>query len=178
MFEEIYNIFRVELDGEEFDTDDDALLGANTIMREILRQRDWKFLLTSTTFAAGNLSWADIDNFGKVIRVWYDSVELAKAEFDERFDPSFHYYVDVRNQTLGLISDFYEDKALIVDHTFKPDDMELENAPLEIEALNALIAYKMGLLYYRKDQDTTVYANMETKYDQAWKTLIDYDNSL
>jgi len=178
MFEEIYNIFKLELDGEEFDTDDDALLAANLAMTEIFKDRDWRFLTTSTTFAAGTLAFGTIDNFGKIIRIWYDSVELRRAQQDERFDTSFDYYIDNVSKEIVLITDFYEDKALIVDHLWVPDPIELENTPITEPLLNALIAYKMGLNYFRKDQDTTIYGILETKRDITARKLIDYDNTL
>ena len=178
MFEEIYNIFKLELDGEEFDTDDDALIAANLALDEILADREWKFLTTSTTFVAGNLTYGDRDNFDKILRIWYDSVELKRAAQDERFDTCYDYYVDNVTKEVTLITDFYEDKDLIVDYKHKPDPIELENTPIDVKLLNALIAYKMGLSYFRKDQDTTIYGILENKRDITERKLIDYDNTL
>jgi len=178
MFEEIYEIFKLELDGEEFDTDDDALVAANKAMRSVLTEREWKFLQTSTTFAPDDLTFGSRDNFEKVIRVWYDGAELNKAELDERFDTRFDYYIDHVTKEIMLITDFYSGKDLVVDYVSRPDDIELENEPISVNLLNVLIAYTMGLTYFRKDQDTTIYTILEEKRADALNELIDFNNTL
>ncbi len=178
MFEDIYEQFQIEVDGEQFDSDDDALVAANKAMRAILKERDWKFLQTTTTFSAGDLSFLEIDNFDAIIRIWYDSSELNKAEFDRRFDTEYDYWIDNFAKEVMLIGTFYEDKDLIVDYKYIPDEMTLTNDPLTIPLLNDVIALKMELTYFVKDQDMTTYTQMEDRLENAMNLLIDYNNSL
>jgi len=180
MFETIYNIFKLELDGEEFDSDEDALIAANLAMREILGDRDWKFLLKTSTLAAGTLSLAGITDLDKVIDVWaYDSEEpLRKATFQQRFDTSFDYWIDLANNAIVLINEEYQSTALVVDYKYKPADITDTVDPLTVSHLNALIAYRMGLNYFRKDQDTTIYNILEKKEDQVMELLIMHNESL
>lgn len=179
MFEEIYNLFKVEMDGEEFDTDDDALIAMNVEFKEILRERPWKFLLTSTTLAAGNLSYASITNLDSVIKVWDDGIELAKATYLQRYDESKDYYIDVVNKSIGAINTGITSRPLTLDYKMKIEDITFENNLLEdVEALRPLIAYRMCLHFYRKDQDTTVYEKIQEKEIAAHNSLISYNENL
>jgi len=180
MFENIYDIFKVELDGEEFDSDDDALISANIALDEIFADRDWKFLLKTATLPAGTLSLASITDLGKVIDVWAEGSEepLRKATFQQRFDSSYDYWIDVPNNTLVLINETYINTNLVVDYKFKPDALTDSNTPITVDHLNALVAYRMGLQYFRKDQDTTIYNTLVEKEDTTMNLLIAYNESL
>jgi len=180
MFDDIYNIFKVELDGEEFDSDDDALIAANLALNEIFAERDWKFLLKTQTLPAGTLSLAGITDLGKVIDVWAEGSEepLKKATFQQRFDSTFDYWIDVPNNTLVLINDEYNNTNLVVDYKYKPDALTDSNTPITVDHLNALVAYRMGLQYFRKDQDTTIYNLLVDKEDSTMNLLIAYNESI
>ena len=179
MFEEIYNIFKMEMDGEEFDTDEDALLAANIEFKEILRDRNWKFLLKTTTLAAGNLSYSGITDIDKVIKVWDDGVELERATFERRFDESKDYWNDIPNKTLVAINTGILSRPLTLDYKMKIEDITDTNDLLpDVDALRPLIAYRMCLHFYRKDQDTTVINKIEEKEAKANNSLISYNENL
>lgn len=180
MFEEIYNIFKVELDGEEFDSDDDALIAANIALNEIYADRDWKFLLKTSTLPAGTLSLAGITDLGKVIDVWAEGSEepLQKATFQTRFDSSKDYWIDVPNNAIVLINEEYESTNLVIDYKFKPAALTDTNTPITVDHLNALVAYRMGLQYFRKDQDTTIYNLLTDKEDNTMNLLIAHNESI
>lgn len=179
MFEEIYSIFKVNADGEEFDSDDDALIAANIEFRDILRDRDWKFLLKTSTLAAGTLSLAGITDLDRVIRVWSDGVELSKAEFDERYDEDKDYYIDQVNNTIVDIHSRLTNLALTVDYKFKPAEITADSTEQITKFdLKPLIAYGMVLTFYSKDQDLSVYREAYSKREKAMDSLIDYNSSL
>lgn len=179
MFEEIYNIFKMEMDGEEFDSDDDALLAANIEMKEILGERNWKFLLKTTTLPAGTLSYASIADLDKVIKVWDDGTELERATFERRFDTEKDYWIDVPNKTLAAINTGILSRPLTLDYKAKVDAITAENDILpDVEFLRPLIAYRMCLHFYRKDQDTTVFELIRDKETSAHNALISYNENL
>ena len=99
--EEIYDIFKRELDGEEFETDDDAIAAMNVAYRKILALRNWEALKRTTTLSAGSLSLSSIsDNLDRVLEVWAtmgvdrDEQPLDKATFSDRFNYDKDYYYD------------------------------------------------------------------------------------
>lgn len=179
MFEEIYNIFKLEMDGEEFDSDEDALLAANVEFKEILRERNWKFLLKTTTLPAGSLSFSSITDLSKVIKVWDDGYELRRASFEQRFDQEKDYWIDIPNKTLSAINTGILTRPLTLDYKMKIEDITAENDLLsDVDALRPLIAYRMCLHFYRKDQDTTVYEKIQEKEISAHNSLISYNENL
>lgn len=180
MFEEIYNIFKLELDGEEFDTDDDALLAANVEFRNVLDDRDWKFLMKTTTLTAGTLSLASITDLDKVTNIYVANRDepLYKASFDQRFDPNYDYYIDVVNNSIVLIENTYLSTPLVVEYKYAPVDLTDSNTPINQRRLIPIIAYRMGLTYYRKDQDTSIYTQLQDKLEDSMNKLIAYNESL
>lgn len=179
MFEDIYAIFQLETDGEEFDTEEDALTAANVAFREVLAERDWKFLDKSYTMPTGSLSLAGITDLDKVLDVWYDRVLLTKADRKERFDSDKDYYVDYANLLIVPVSSgSLVTSEMIIDYKMKPVDITSSNTPIAKEALHAIIARKMIMTYYRKDQDLTVYREASIKYEEGLDLLITEDGNL
>lgn len=180
MFEDIYNIFKLEMDGEEFDSDDDAILAANIAMRDILDNRDWKMLIKSATLPVGTLSLASLTDLDKVINVWAsgDIEPLRRANYEQRFDTDFDYYIDLATNAIVLINTWYNTSALIVDYKYKPVDITSTNTPISETRLIPIIAYQMCLDYYDKDQDLSVYNNLEKKRDKAFDSFISYNENL
>jgi hypothetical protein len=179
-FEDIYSIFKLELDGEEFDTDDDAVLACNIAFREVLDDRDWKFLIKTVTLTAGTLSLASILDLDKVTNVYVaDSIEpLKKATYENRFDTDYDYYIDLANNSIGLINSEYNNSDLIIDYKYYPADFTLVNTLTLNERLKPCIAYKMCLTYYRKDQDLSTYEKLENHYDSSMNQLIMHNENL
>jgi hypothetical protein len=175
MFDDIYDIFKLELDGEEFDSDDDALLSGNLAYREILNNRDWKFLKKTYTLPAGSFDLSVIP-LDKVLDVWCNGVQLKKATFENRFDTSKDYWIDYANKRIVSINNLTS--QLIVDYKYRPADLDEETPAVEPDLMNPVIAYQMGLNYMRKDQDTTVYAVLQDKFNQGFNLLIDHNENL
>jgi hypothetical protein len=173
-FENSYDIFKMDLEGEEFDSDDDALLSGNIAYREILNDRDWKFL--KKTYTLPGLDLSVIPDLDKVLKVWCNGTELKKASFDNRFDTSKDYWVDYANKMIVPINCDISD--LIVDYTFKPDDLESDTVPPKDDLICIMIAYKMELNYLRKDQDLATYQTIEDNYKRFLGLLINYNESL
>ena len=183
MFEDIYDIFKLEMDGEEFDTDDDAVLASNLAMRDILDDRDWRFLSKTTTLSAGTLSLASITDLDKVTNIYVANreVPLAKATLDQRYDSSYDYYIDIISNTVVLINNDLVNTDLIIEYKYRPDDLTLTNNPLATQTQNRLkkvIAYAMTLTFYDKDQDLSVYTQLRTKYEDSLDRLIAYNESI
>ena len=177
MFEDIYALFKVEMDGEEFDSDDDALLAANTAMRTILADRDWIFLEKSYTLPTGTFSLASLTDLDKLIRVWYDEEELVKAEYKDRFNTEKDYYFDTATSLIVPINEGLDTSEMIADYKFIPTAItattDTNLSAKVISLINPLIAYLMGMSYYRKDQDLTIYNQLQEKYEQGFNKLID-----
>lgn len=179
MFDDIYNIFKLELDGDEFDSDDDALLSGNLAYREILNYKDWKFLKKTYTLAAGSFDLSVITDLDKVLDVWVAGRQepLQKATFENRFDTSKDYWIDYANNLIVPINDL-SSFQLIIDYKYKPADLQFSTSPIKADLMKPLIAYQMGLNYFRKDQDLSIYTTLQDKSNRAFNLLIDYNESL
>lgn len=173
-----YNIFKLDLDGEEFDSDDDAILSGNIAFREILNNRDWKFLKTAYTLAAGSFDFSVIANLDKILDVWCNGVKLKKATFDNRFDTSFDYWIDHVNKMIVPINSGLSGSPLIIDYKQKPDNLEMDSVPVKDDLICPLIAYKMELNYLNRDQDLTTYETTQANYKKFFDLLVDYNESL
>lgn len=178
MFETIYNLFKIEMDGEEFDADEDALTKANVAYRTILRQRNWKFLNKTTQFAAGVTDLSTISDLDKVLKLWRNGEELVKTTFEQRFDDSKDYWIDHVGKKINYLSNSLLSSVIDVDYKYKPVDLTETNTPLVVDGLENAIALQMCLDYYSKDQDLTVYTKIEEKLSKAIDSLINYNENL
>lgn len=185
--QDIYDLFSQELDGETFDSDADALREMNISYRNILGDRDWYILLKSSTLTAGTYDLSTITDLDKVIRVWADigdlstdRIELRKANFDQRFDESFDYWIDYANNEIKLIGDTneYADNDLIVDYKYKPADLALASEIVLPDIGYPAIAYDMILAFKEKDTDPDFYTQVENKKEKAMDKLIQWNEEL
>lgn len=185
--QDIYDLFSQELDGETFDSDTDALRSMNIEYRDILADRDWHILKKSYTLPAGTTSLAGITDLDKILKIWAvigsnptDRIELKKANFDQRFDENFDYWIDLANNTINFIGDNnqYDDDDLIVDYKYKPDDLTLATSPVFPDVGYPAISYGMILTFKRKDADTDFYNQTKDKKDEAMNKLIQWNESL
>ena len=177
MFDDIYAIFQLETDGEEFDSDEDALIAANIAMREILMPRDWKFLEKSYTMPTGSLSLAGITGLDKVLRIWYNEIELEKGGRKDRYNDEKDYWVDTINNVIVPVGEgnTLTEQEMIMDYKYKPVDITATNTPITKEGLIPLIAWKMVMNYYRKDQDSSFYQICQDKYNEGMDILVNED---
>lgn len=185
--EDIYNLFKQELDGEEFDSDDDALRVMNIVYRKILADRDWHILKKYATLTTPTLSLAGITDLDKVLKVWAvgdggstDRTPLKKARFDQRFDESFDYWINYPSNALALIGDnnSYAGKDKVVDYKYKPADLAMDTEPIFPVVGQPAIAYEMILVYKEKDENPDFYTQIEKKRDVAVAQLIAWNESL
>jgi hypothetical protein len=177
--EEIYNLAKRRLDGEEFDSDDDALDELNVLYREELSDRDWKFLIKTATLPAGTTDLTTITDLKRVLRVFSsDGTELSKTSIDDRFNTEKDYYIDYANNELALINTDYSTEALTVDYIYSPDDLALDTEPVFPSDYHALLGYRLVIEYKDKDQDFEGYSQAERKYNNLKGLLIEYNESL
>lgn len=180
-FEDIYNLFRSETDGEEFDSDDEALIQGNVAYRTILAERPWKFLkmFYETTVSGSSISLsviADLDN-NRVLAICCNDYILKKATFEQRKDRSYDYWVDYANGEIKFINDF-EGQEIEIEYIYKPSDITMESGTVLGPTHNPIIAYRMILDFKEKDSDPTFYQSVEKKYDKARGLLINYNENL
>ena len=176
IFDNIYNLFKIKTDGEEFDSPDDALTMANVAYRKILAIRDWLFLKKTTTISitSSSYDYTDITDIDKPLALWYGDCQLKKAIFEKRKN-YFDYWIDYASKEINFINDF-SGKALELDYKYRPADI---NGETEIEdILGQCIAYQMILDYFEKDQDTSVYQEAYANYQKCMNILTDYNESL
>lgn len=178
-FEDSYNIFKLDLDGEEFDSDDDAKLSGNVAYREILADRDWKFLKKYYVLPIGSFDISVITDLDKVLNVFIPgrSEPLKKATFENRFDTSKDYWIDLVNKLIVPINNLGTTQ-LLVDYKYKPADLDMNSVPVKDDLMCPVLAYKMELNYLRKDQDLTTYDTIQTNYNRVLNLLIAYNESL
>lgn len=179
-WETIYNIFKIKTDGEEFDSPEDALVMGNVAYRKILGKRDWIFLkkTTSVAISSSEYNYALIEDIDKPLALWYGDYKLKKANFDQRKDTNFDYWVDFANKKIKFINS-YSGYSLDLDYKYKPDDIEDDENPTVLQDDHApIIAYQMILDFYEKDQDLSVYKEALVAYASTEASLIDYNESL
>lgn len=179
--EEIYNLFKQELDGEEFESDEDAQRAMNVAYRKILAERDWEIL--RRTAALTNPSLAAITDLDKVLDVWAGGVELKRANYRDRFkyDQEKDYYVDLANNQIGFIhSGVWQDCILTIDYKYRPDDLDLSSTdePIFPDTYCPRIAYEMVLAYKRGDESFDGYREVERKNQELEDLMVDWDSSL
>lgn len=173
MFEDIYDLFKVEMDGEEFDSDDDALLAAKNALKRIFAKRDWKKLKKTQTLAVGSFDLSAITDLDHVLKIWYNGYELKRADYDNRYDTEYDYYIDEANNLIVPINGGLDLQALIVDYKSKPADLTDSNTPVVWPEVYPAVVFDMGMTYYRKDQDLSVYNQMQERYEEEMNLLID-----
>lgn len=177
-FEDSYNIFKIKMDGDEFDSDDEALVMGNVAFREVLNERDWKFLKKTYTLPINSLDLSPITDLDKVLTVWLNGNKLKKADFHQRFDPSFDYWIDHANNKIVPTSFTLNNQSLIVDYKYRPDDLEADTPIIKADFICSLIADRMRLNYMDKDQDTENYSHAQADYESNLNKLIAYNESL
>ena len=175
-FEDSKKIFEINTDGEEFDSDDDALVAGLLAFRKILANRDWKFLKRSYTLSSGNYSLSSITDLDKVLDIWLNGNKLKKASFEQRFDTSYDYYIDLYNNAIVPINNITGE--LVVDYKCRPDDFTMTSPIMKPDLMCPLIAYQMKMDYLDKDQDLETYGNAETNYNIFLNLLITFNESL
>jgi len=188
--EEIYNLFQLELDGETFDSDEDAEQEMNIAWRNLLSDRNWVKLKKTQTLSAGETDLTTITDLDKVLKVWAvgdggstDRTPLIGGTFDDRFNLSFDYWIDHVNQTFNLIGDdnSYEEDELVVDYKYKPDDLALEDEN-DVSVFPAfahpIIAYDMILAYKEKDENPDFYQTIERKRERLFDRLVLWNEQL
>lgn len=185
--EAIYKIFQDELDGEEFESNEQALRAMNVAYREILAEREWEFLKKTSTLAAGVNSLTGITDFKKLLIVWAtkgqtnDEIELVKGNWSERFDYDIEldYVYDQANRSLSFrYPEQWAAYQRIVDYIFKPDDLTMETEPVFDDEFCPRIAYKMVLSYKRGDEGFDGYREVTQKESELEAKMTDYDDSL
>lgn len=185
--EDILGLFSQELDGESFDSDDDAKREMNISYRNILADRDWHILKKTATLAAGIVSLAGITDLDKVLSVWAnmsadptDVLKLKKANFDQRFDPNFDYWIDHANNEIKWIDSNapYAVYSLFVDYKYKPDDLDDDTEIVFPDIGYPAIAYDMILAFKEKDTDPDFYDQIVRKKERAMNLLIDWNEQL
>lgn len=186
--EEIYNLFKQELDGEEFEDEDDAIRMMNVADRKIRSERDWEILKTDATLPAGTTSLDGITDLDKVLKVWAtknvanDEIELKKANFNARHNydgDTFDYYIDHKNNEIVFIhDDVWDGYDLIVDYKYKPDALDMEAEPVIPEDYQPRIAYEMVLAYKRGDESFDGYREVERKNEEMREQMVDWNEGL
>lgn len=178
MWEIIYNLFKIKTDGEEFDSEDDALLIANGAYRKLLAIRDWIFLkkTSSITITSTSYTYSAITDLAKPLALWYGDYKLKKATFENRKDANYDYWIDYTSKKIMFIND-YSGKTLDLDYKYRPDDISVSVDPV-VEEMGPAIAFQMILDYYEKDQDNSVYQQASANLSTSISSLTDYNESL
>jgi len=178
--QDIYDLFSLELDGETFDSETDALIEINVSYRDLINERDWNILKKSYTLPAGTTSLSVIADLDKVLAVWYDGYELKKANFNQRFDTDFDYWIDYANNTINFINEGQFDNVdITVDYKYSPDDFEdLEDEIVFPDIAYPVISYDIILSYKEKDTDPDFYSQIERKREKAFNLLVNWNESL
>ncbi len=185
--QDIYDLFQQELDGETFDSDADALREMNISYRNILSDRDWHILKKTATLTAGTTLLTGITDLDKVLKIWAnvgtlptDVLELKKANFDQRFDPNFDYWIDHVNNQIKWIDNNapYAIYNLFVDYKYKPDDISLTSEIVLPDVGYPAIAYDMILSFKEKDADPDFYSQIGTKKEKSLDRLIQWNEEL
>lgn len=185
--QDIYDLFSQELDGETFDSDDDALRSMNVHYRTLLAARFWHILKKTATLSAGVTSLAGITDLDQVLTLWLndgatvnDVTELKKARFDQRFDYNYDYYIDYANNQIKFIdpNNTFASYPIIVDYKYKPEDLELDSQIVFSDIAYPVISYDMILDYKEKDADPDFYNQIQVKREKAFNNLIDWDANL
>lgn len=182
---EIYNIFKIEMDGEEFASDEDAMASINVEYRTLLFERDWKILNKSQTAPLGttiDLSLIlDLDN---VLRVWAvdtsgEKTELTKTSFEDRFNEEKDYYVDYATNKIVFINSIPTNYAsYIVDYKYAPADITTTTSPVFPPAAHGLLAYLLAQTYLRADQTQDFYNEFGNKYENIKANLVLWNEQL
>ncbi|HPQ42935.1 MAG TPA: hypothetical protein PKZ42_01810 [Syntrophales bacterium] len=185
--EEIYNLAKQEMDGEEFESEEDALRAMNVAYRKILAERIWEILKKTTTLAAGTTSLAGIIALDFVIRLWAtkgksnDEIELTKGNFGDRYDYNIDmdYWIDLANNQIGFrYSDVWDEYDLITDYKYKPDALTMETEPVFPEDYHPRIAYEMVMAFKRGDESFDGYAEVERKNNELAELMTDWNEGL
>lgn len=176
-FEQIYNIFKIKTDGEEFDSDDDALFMADIARTKILALRDWIILKTTTSISitSDEYDYSAIDNLDKPLKLWDDDYELKKATFENRKNTDYDYWIDYANKKIKFINEF-TGKTLDLDYKYKPATLE-EDDDVE-DLLGQCMAHQMIIDFYEKDQDNTFYKEAVFNLEKTLSLLTNYNENL
>jgi len=125
---DIYDLVQDLLDGDEFQSDDAAQRSMNLHYRKILADRDWYFLIRTTTMQLDSLIYANllnvyhIDSSGSV-----NPNPLRKAPYSDRFNTEYDYYINEATGEIILINELTG--SLLVDYKFKPNDLGFTAVP-------------------------------------------------
>lgn len=185
--EEIYNLAKQEMDGDEFDSDDDALRAMNVAYRKILAERIWEILKKSSTLGVGITSLAGIADLDFVIKLWAtkgganDEIELTKGNRDERFDyqKNMDFYVDLASNAIVFrYPNDWNEYYIIVDYKYRPAALTLNTSPIFPEDYCPRIAYEMVLAYKRGDENFDGYSAVEAKNNELKELMTDWNESL
>ncbi len=179
IWENIYNIFKIKTDGEEFDSPEDALVMGNVSYRKLLSMRDWLFLnkTTSISISSSEYTYSSVTDLDKPLALWSSDYKLKKATFDQRKDTNYDYWIDYVSKKIKFIND-YSGKTLDLDYKYKPADITISVEPVFGDTHDPIIAFQMILDFYEKDQDNSVYKEALTNYASHEALLIDYNESL
>lgn len=171
---DIYALFKVHLDGEEFNSDTDALLAMNTAYRKILSERDWEFLKKSSAQPRGFSTLSTITDLSYVRGVWAvigtqknAKMPLSKTTYDNRFDENYDYYIDYASGTFNYIASSEPSTWLsyIIDYKYKPADLTMTTSPVWPEEYHALLAYEMIKAYKEADATFDFYKETSGRYE-------------
>lgn len=177
--QDIYDLFSLELDGETFDSDQDALIEMNVAYRALIGERDWKILQKSYALPAGTTSLSGITDLDHVLRIWDNGYELKKATFEQRFDSDYDYWIDHANNQIVFINDGYSSQDLTIDYVYKPADLEeMEDLIVLHDLAYPIISYDMILSFKEKDTDPDFYSQIQSKREKAMDKFINWNENL
>ncbi len=185
--QQIYDLFKVHVDDEEFNSDDAAIAAMNAAYRKILSERDWEFLKKTVLMPRGMSSLATITDLDTVIRVWaqtgsgsFDFSELEKSSFDKRFTGEGDYYIDYVTKSFVYLhgSEPVNWLGYAVDYKYRPADLDLESTPVWPEEYHSLLAYEMVRAYKEGDLTYDFYKEVGYRYEDVAGNLARWNDQL
>lgn len=184
---DIYDLFKIFTDGEEFASDTDAMIALDMADIVIRSERDWELLKKSVALPLGTASLAAITDKEKLLVLWAvtgpnfkDKQELKQAPWKDRFNPEYDWYYDPSTDSIIFTITTIPTNWLsyILDYKYVPDTITLTTTPIFPEISKPLYAYELVRIFKRADADFDFYKEYGDEYEFARGLLIDNNESL
>lgn len=193
---DIYDLVQDLLDGDEFQSDDAAQRSMNTNYRKILADRDWYFLIRTTTMQLDSLIYSALPNFDKVLNVYHvdtagtvNPTPLRKAMYSDRFNTEYDYYISEATGEIILINELTG--SLLVDYKFRPNDLGftavpysegppvvngIDDTPIIPVTFRPLLALGMVHDFKKSDEAEEMFRAHGLDEESLFNAMIDDDN--
>lgn len=184
---EIYDLFKIMTDGEEFASDTDAASVLNVADAAIRGERNWEKLKKTTALPLGSSSLSAVTDLDRPLKLWAvvgsnvaDKQLLKQATFDERFNTEYDWYYDAAANSINFIKDTIPTtwQSYLLDYKYLPAALTLATTPWLHPDYHALYAYEMVRVFKRADADFDFYKDYGSEYEIIHGLAIDWNESL